>query len=168
MADRFALVDERDLDADLRSRVGRLLAATLDDGPVYLGSASRTLVPFVRVLAFAEDDAIVGHAACFRVPCQPPIAVRGLGDVSVHAAHRGRGIARRLCEIATTACWDDGALAIVTKTKPLRRVASDLAYAAVRDFSIYVEDRRSCWRHPDWMAAGKDSLPRLRLLEGDF
>jgi len=168
MADRFLLVDERRLDADLRARVGRLLAATLDDGPAYLGTASRTLVPFVRAVALAGDGVPVGHAAGFRVPCRPQAEVRGLGDVAVEPHHRGRSLARRLCAMATAACWDDGADLIVAKTRPLRGVAADLGYAALDDFALYVEDEACCWRDPAWMAASRRDVPRLRLLEGDF
>jgi GNAT superfamily N-acetyltransferase len=165
--ERFLVIGEEDLEAHLRARLSRLLAATLDDGPAYLATASRTLVPFARALAIA-DGSPVGHAACFRVPCRPQVEVRGLGDVAVDGRHRGRGIARRLCEMATAACWNDGAEVIVAKTRPLRRVAAELGYTAVEDFSVYVEDRTSCWRHPEWMAARRSVLPRLQLLEGDF
>lgn len=168
MADRFVLVEEGDLDAELRAGVGMLLAATLDDGPAYVRTGWRTLIPFVRAVAVTGDGIPVGHAAGFRVPCRPHAEVRGLGDVAVDPRHRGRGIARRLCAMATAACWDDGAELVVAKTRPLRGVAADLGYRAVNDFALYVEDDVCCWRHPEWMAVRKRELPRLRLLQGDF
>lgn len=165
---RFQIVAEERLHPELRRRIATLLEATLDDGPAYAGRAWRTLEPFKRVVAMVDGE-VVGSASVFRVPCRPAVQVSGLGDVAVDLHHRRQGIARRLCGLATTACWQAGADAVVAKTKPLRGVLTALGFVAVEDLSFYSTQSGRRERHPDWMAAAAGPLPAsVELLQGDF
>jgi predicted N-acetyltransferase YhbS len=166
---RLRIVDESAVHEQLRASVAALLAETLDDGPMYLVCAWRTLAPSARAIAFDSDGHVVGHAAAFCVPSRRPAEVYGLGDVAVAPRHRSRGVARRLCGLVTAACWQRGAAAIVAKTKPLRGVLGELGFVAVDESRFYYTDGGRRVAHPDWMAVAIPALPEpIELLHGDF
>jgi Acetyltransferase (GNAT) family len=166
---RFMVVAEDGVGSDLRGGLATLLSATLDDGVSYLRRAWRTLRPAFRVVALDDHGEPVGQASCFWVPCQPPTALMGLGDVAVAPDHRRRKVARTACTLATHEGWRLHASAILAKTRPLRSVLRDLGYSPVPDGPFSFVENGAHHTHPDWMAAVRTPLPPAVLLEeGDF
>ena len=165
---RVQLVEDGALEPPLRAALGRLLAANLSDGDVYLGGAVRLLAPAFRAVAF-EGCQPVGHAAGFFVGAEPDVGVLGLGDVAVDPAHRRHGLARVMCRLVTEAGWARGASVALAKTRPLRRALAELGYRPVTGFAYWYLEDGACVRHPDWMAAVREPrAARVRLLDGDF
>jgi GNAT superfamily N-acetyltransferase len=163
------VVDEASLSADVRLRIGALLAGILDEGPRYRAEGWRTLRPRFRALALSEAGDIVGQASGFVVPSTPDVRLYGLGDVAVDVRHRRRGIARRLCAAVTDEASRHDAGVVLAKTKPLRTVLADAGYRPVTRFVYYHESDGMCVRHPDWMALVRHAHPApVRLAEGDF
>lgn len=164
----ITVLDEQALGAPLRGAVGELLAAILDDGPRYRGRGWRTLRPSFRVIALAGGE-LVAQVSAFAVTSRPDVRVYGLGDLAVDPCHRGRGIARRLCVEVADEAGRRGAGVVLAKTRPMRKVLSELGFVAVERFDYYYEHDGACVRHPDWMARVIDRHPvPVRLSEGDF
>lgn len=166
---RYMIVSEEGLGAVLLGGLASLLSATLDEGERYRETAWRTLRPAFRVVALAGDDAPVGQASCFWVPCRPPCRLLGLGDVAVAPAHRRRHVAQTACALAIAEAWRLHAGAILAKTKVLRTVLAGLEFTRATDGRFFWLDDGVRTVHPDWMAAVRAPLPtRVRLEEGDF
>jgi GNAT superfamily N-acetyltransferase len=163
------VIDEAAIAPETRSRIGVLLASTLDDGPRYRAEGWRTLRPDFRALAACDAGDVVGHASGFVVPSRPDVRLYGLGDVAVEPRHRRRGIARRLCAAVTDEARRRDAGVLLAKTQPLRAVLADLGFQPVTRFDYYHEHDGTCSRHPDWMALVwcPHGTP-VRLAEGDF
>jgi hypothetical protein len=169
VAYQYLTVGEDGLAPRLRGAVAALLEATLDDGEAYRERAWRTLRPAFRVIALAPGGAVAGQASCFWVPCRPPTRLLGLGDVAVAHEHRRRKVARTACGIAVREGWRLHACAILAKTKPLRTVLGDLGFAEATDGRFWFAEDGGRGVHPDWMAAVREPLPAIVLLEeGDF
>jgi GNAT superfamily N-acetyltransferase len=89
--------------------------------------------------------------------------------VAVAPAHRRRQVARTLCSLAAAEAWRLHAGAILAKTRLLRTVLADLAFARATDGRFFWMQDGERAVHPDWMAAVRTPLPAsLRLDEGDF
>jgi hypothetical protein len=154
---------------DLRAGLVALLSTTLADGERYRPDAWRTLRPAFRVVALDHGGRPVGQASCFWVPCRPPTALLGLGDVCVEPEHRHRRVARTVCTLATAEGWRLHASAMLAKTRPLRTVLADLGYVPATDGRFFHLERGERRVHPDWMAAIRTPLPdAVHLEEGDF
>jgi GNAT superfamily N-acetyltransferase len=166
---RYLVVDEDGLEADLRRGLAVLLAAILDDGERYRRRGWRTLRPSFRVVAIQADGEPIGQISAFFVPTRPSIRLIGLGDAAVAPDHRMRGVGRRLCEVATHEAWRLHASAILLKTKPMRKVFTDLGFTASTDGPFFYFENGERATHPDWMAAFAAELPpSVELEEGDF
>jgi GNAT superfamily N-acetyltransferase len=166
---RYLVVAEDGLGSDLRRGLAVLLSAILDDGERYRRRAWRTLRPTFRVVAVQADGEPIGQASCFWVPTRPPIRLAGLGDAAVAPDHRGRGVARTLCELAVHEAWRLHAAATLLKTKPLRTVFTDLGFVDATGGPFFYMENGVATTHPDWMAAfATDVPPRVELGEGDF
>lgn len=166
---RYMIVGEDGLGTELLGGLAELLSANLDEGERYRERAWRTLRPTYRIVALSRDDAPVGQASCFWVPCQPAFRLLGLGDVAVAPAHRRRQVARTLCSLAAAEAWRLHAGAILAKTTLLRAVLADLQFARATDGRFFWLQDGERTVHPDWMAAVRTRLPAsLRLEEGDF
>jgi GNAT superfamily N-acetyltransferase len=165
---RYLVVDEDGLEDGLRRSLAVLLAAILDDPERYRRRAWRTLRPTFRVVALQAGEAI-GQISAFLVPTRPSIRLIGLGDAAVEPDHRGRGVGRTLCSLATQEAWRLHAGAILLKTKPMRTVFFDLGFAAATDGPFFFFEHGERTTHPDWMAAfAVDVPPSIELEEGDF
>jgi predicted N-acetyltransferase YhbS len=164
----ITVLDEEAIGAALRAAVGDLLAGILDDGARYRGQGWRTLRPCFRVFALDAGEP-VAQVSGFEIRARPDVRVYGLGDLAVDPRHRRRGLARRLCGEVTVEARRRGAGVLLAKTKPMRKVLSELGFVAVERFDYYYEHDGACVRHPDWMALVVDRHPvPVHLHEGDF
>jgi GNAT superfamily N-acetyltransferase len=166
---RYLVVDEDGLEPDLRHGLAVLLAASLDEGERYLRRAWRTLRPSFRVVALQADGEPIGQISAFWVPTRPQMRLVGLGDAAVAPHHRGRGVGRTLCTLVTQESWRLHASAILLKTKPMRKVFTELGFAAATEGPFFYFEKGKRTTHPDWMAAFVADLPpSVELEEGDF
>lgn len=166
---RYLVVDEDGLEDDLRHGLAVLLAASLDDGERYLHRAWRTLRPSFRVVALQADGEPIGQVSAFWVPTRPRVRLVGLGDAAVAPDHRRRNVGRTVCGLAVQEAWRLHASGILLKTKPMRKVFTELGFAAVTAGPFFYVEHGERTMHPDWMAAFATELPRsVELEEGDF
>jgi GNAT superfamily N-acetyltransferase len=165
---RYLVVDEDGLEDDLRRGLAVLLAASLNEGERYLRRAWRTLRPSFRVVAL-EGHEPIGQISAFWVPTRPQTRLVGLGDAAVAPDHRLRNVGRTLCTLVTQEAWRLHASAILLKTKPMRKVFTELGFAPATDGPFFYFENGERRTHPDWMAAFATELPpSVELEEGDF
>jgi peptidoglycan/xylan/chitin deacetylase (PgdA/CDA1 family) len=165
----FRTVDEAEVDAALRHRLGEFIADLYEaSGPPYRGRAWRTFPPEVRTLAFSGDE-LVGHTAVFFPRAVPVIRIGGLGDLAVAREWRRRGIAGSLTRYAVFQGWRRGADAMLVATEAVRSTVARLGFEPLQDFRFHWDDGVACRRHPLWMAAMPAPLREpVRVLDPDF
>src|SRR4051794_3500716 len=151
---RYMIVGEDGLGTELLGGLAELLSATLDEGERYGERAWRTLRPTYRIVALGRDDAPVGQASCFWVPCQPAFRLLGLGDVAVAPAHRRRQVARTLCSLAAAEAWRPHAGAILAKTTLPRTGLGGLQVAPGTRGGFFLVAGGEAARHPGRVGAG--------------
>lgn len=166
----YEIVSESDLDETTLRELSGLLSSVMKRlGPQYAERPWRRIRPERRAIARIEGE-IVGQLSAFRIGCDPPRVLYGLGDLAVAPRARGRGVAVRLGDDMTQECWRRGGEILLVDTVTHKARDFRTGHAPVPRFRFWYERDGACHWHPNWTAKVRHPEPRvrLRLEEGDF
>lgn len=143
------------LDAGLGSAARAAVAALLDGAFGAAGAAAAT--PVVRVLAWGDDGALVGHQGVASVGVADGPAVAGLGGLCVRPDRRRAGLGRRLIEAGVEAALGVAPV-MVTRTEVVAPVFAALGFLPAGDGVLAVRD--GAWEPVSdvWIRGGPGSL----------
>jgi predicted N-acetyltransferase YhbS len=156
----FDRVSERHLRVNDRRHLGRLLAHAFGDEEVRQ-AAHYGDPPSVRVIA-RHNGVPVAQAGVFRLrtPRESHITVLGIGDVAVHPAHRGRGLARATVTRALAIAHGQHPQLIVARSEPLKSLLARHGFRPILASALPLDD------FDNWMAwTPTGELPHITELD---